>query len=59
MLTSYISLLQPTQPYAYNAHIIKIELADDSVTNVHNKSDVTSFNKRVALSVVLVLDFFM
>ncbi len=32
---------------------IKIWLADDSVSNARNKSDVTSFNKRLALSVVL------
>ncbi len=38
---------------------VKIWLADNSVTNARNKSDVTSFNKRVALSVVLALDYFM
>ncbi len=30
----------------------------DTVTNARNKSDVTSFNKRVVLSVVLASDFF-
>ncbi len=38
---------------------IKIWLADDSVTNARDKSDVTSFNKRVALSVVLAPGIFM
>ncbi len=37
---------------------INIWLDDDSVSNAHNKSDM-SFNNRVALSVVLVSDFFM
>ncbi len=38
---------------------VKIWLADDSVSNARNKSDVTSFNKRVALSVLLAIDFFL
>ncbi len=37
---------------------VKIWLADDSVSNARNKSDVTSFNKRVELSAVLAADFF-
>ncbi len=37
---------------------IKIEMADDSVINTYYKSD-QSFNKGVALSVVLATDFLM